>query len=831
MNFRTVLLASAVPFSALAFAAPASADTAPPASAENSATDAAPPPSSGEGSAETADAAGTETAPENAIIVTARRRDEQAQDVPIAIGVLDGRALNDTGAFSVYKIQQLAPTLQIYSSNPRNTAVNIRGIGVPFGLTNDGFEQGVGIYVDDVYYSRPASAVFDFLDVSQVEVLRGPQGTLYGKNTTAGAINIRTNQPTFDFEGSAEVSLGNHGFKQAKAAVSGPLSSTVAARLAISTTDRRGTIYDVTTSRWINGQDNLGLRGQLLFRPSDNLDITLSGDWNNQDAVCCGGVYVGYGPTQRAANRQFSALAALFGYAPPSTDPFDRLTDLDLPLQAKNKTGGASLRAVWDIDDASTVTSISAWRFWRWNPINDRDYTGLSIVSKSQNPSQQNQYSQEFRYNYGGERLNFVLGAFGFYQRIDTQGTEQQGADASLWNLTGGSSAALAGDPSVLEGLTATNTQWLKSTSLALFGQLDFKLTDRLTIQPGARLNYDKKEGHYQREVFDGAGNPVPATGGDAVQRAQRGIYAPLFYEPEFSAWNFSYDLTLSYQASRDLLAYATYAKTFKSGGINMNGVPVDANNEPIAEAYTIKPESVHHFEAGLKSQFWDRRVTLNLAAYRTTIDDFQANVSNGQLGVLRGYLANAGKVRTQGVEVDFSVRPSARFNAYVNGTYTDAKYVKFVDAPCPPELSGGGTGTPPGAPGVPGANSPANCDVSGQVLPGISRWAFSYGGEANAPVRLLGKDGEIYFGVDGSYRSKFSSNPSPSIYAWVDGYALTNFRLGFRTASLNIYGWIRNAFDTEYFEQLNFGPSNTGLIAGVPGEPRTWGGTVRFDF
>src|SRR4051794_6322540 len=184
---------------------------------------------------------GTEAAsppkvPENVIIITARRRQEVAQDVPIAIGVLDGRTINETGAFSVYKIQQLTPTLQIYSSNPRDTAVNIRGIGVPFGLTNDGFEQGVGIYVDDVYYSRPASAVFDFLDVAQVEVLRGPQGTLYGKNTTAGAINIRTNQPTFDFEGSAELSVGSYDFIQAKAAVSGPLSDKVAARIAISTT-------------------------------------------------------------------------------------------------------------------------------------------------------------------------------------------------------------------------------------------------------------------------------------------------------------------------------------------------------------------------------------------------------------------------------------------------------------------------------------------------------------------------------------------------------------------------------------------------------------------
>jgi iron complex outermembrane receptor protein len=778
------------------------------------------------------DEAGAANIPENIIIVSARRRQEAAQDVPLAIATLDGRTINETGSFNVQKLQQLAPTLQVYSSNPRNTAVNIRGIGVPFGLTNDGFEQGVGIYVDDVYYARVASAVFDFLDVEQIEVLRGPQGTLYGKNTTAGAINIRTNQPTFDFEGSAELSLGNYGLKQAKAAVSGPLSDTVAARLAVSATSRRGTVLNVTSDRWINEQDNLGLRGQLLWQPANDVDITLSGDWSAQNPECCGGVYVGYGPTQRAANRQFPALAAALGYTPASSDPFDRLTDLDAPLNAGNKTGGVSFRAVWDVNDRSTLSSITSWRFWDWKPENDRDYTGLSIVSASNNPSQQNQYSQEFRYNYDGDRINAVLGAFAFHQRIDTQGLEQQGSDASRWNIT--PSSPLSNDPSVLEGLTARNTQWLKATSLALFGQLDFAVTDRLTIQPGVRLNYDKKDGHYERQVFDGSGNPVLFGQTDPVKVAQRGIYAPLFYEPSFSDWNFSYDLTASYDLADDVLAYATYAKTFKTGGLNQNGVPVDAANQPIVEAYTIEPESVEHLEAGLKTQFWDRRATLNLAAFRTTIDDFQANVSNGQYGVLRGYLANAERVRTQGVEVDFSVRPSERFTAYANGAFTDAKYVTFVDAPCPPELAGGtvvGSGQTPGAPGTPGSLSPANCDVSGQRLPGVSKWAFSYGFEGNLPGNLLGREGEVYLGFDGNYRSRFSSNPSHSIYSWIDGYALSNVRLGFRADSFNIYGWVRNALGVDYFSELNFGPGNTGLIAGVPGEPRTWGGTVRIDF
>ncbi|EIZ81370.1 TonB-dependent receptor [Novosphingobium sp. Rr 2-17] len=783
------------------------------------------------------------------ILVTARRRAESSQDVPLAISVIGGEHIDATGSFNVGRLQQLTPTLQYYSSNPRNTAVNIRGLGSPFGLTNDGIEQGVGIYIDDVYNARVASATFDFLDVAQIEVLRGPQGTLYGKNTTAGAINITTNQPTFDFEGKAEVSVGNYNFKQAKAAISGPLTDNLAARIAVSSTSRRGTIYNVTSNEWQNSQDNLGLRGQLLWKPTDTLEVTFAGDYSAQDPNCCATVYVRTGTTQRAANRQYAALAAAAGYTAASTNPFDRVTDLDTNLRAKNKIGGASARIKWDVA-GGTLTSITAWRFWDWDPSNDRDYTGLSVVKLSQNPSQQDQYTQELRYNYSNSKIDFVLGGFGFYQRIDTQGTEQQGEDASRWSINPGnvpagssgcgSTAAqkLACDPSVLDGLTAKNVQYLKNTSLALFGQLAYHITPEWTVQPGVRLNYDKKEGYYQRRVFDGDGTELVLNSTNtytARQAAQLAIYAPQEISPEFSDWNFSYDFNTSYKITPDILVYATYAKSFKSGGINQNGVPTDANYRAITSAETVKPESVHHYEVGIKTQFWDRKATLNVSIFRTDIANYQANVNNSQYGVLRGYLANAEAVRSQGVEWDFSVRPSERFNAYVNGAYTDAKYRKFTDAPCPPELSGGttvsGTQTA-GAAGVAGSLSPANCDVSGQRLPGVSKWSFSWGGEYNVPAKILGKEGKVYLGYDGSYRSNFSSNPSPSAYTWIDGYDLHNFRLGFRSeGGFDVYGWVRNAFDRHYFEQLYVASGNTGLIAGSVGDSRTWGFTIKSSF
>ena len=637
MNVRNLLLATVA--SATLFPSIARADA--PATAAQAPADEAP-------AADTDQAGGD-------IIVTARHREETAQSVPLAISVLDSAAIEATGNFNILKLQQLTPTLQVYSSNPRNTAVNIRGLGAPFGLTSDGFEQGVGIYVDGVYNARPSAATFDFLDIAQVEVLRGPQGTLYGKNTTAGAINITTNQPTFDFEGRAEVTVGNLEYRQLKAAISGPLSDTIAVRLAVAATDRRGTIFNTATNRYINEQNNVGFRGQILFRPNENLDITLSGDYSDQQPECCGTVFVRVGRTQRALNRQYEALAAAQNYRVSSRNPFDRVTDIDASLNAGNKIGGASLRAVYDLGDSGTITSITAWRFWDWKPENDRDFTGLPIVSKSQNPSQQDQYSQELRYNYAADRFDLSIGAFAFKQRIDTQGLEQQGAASSAWNLTNAAQISA----NILNGLTARNTQYLKSTSLALFGQLSWKVTDALTLQPGVRVNYDKKSGFYQRVVTTGAGAiltcPQSATT-NPIGSAQCGVFSPQTSAPSDSDWNFTYDFTASYQIAPDIMTYGTYAKSFKTFGINQNGLPTDAVGNPITSP--IKPESVNHLEAGIKTRFWDRRATFNLAAFRTDVKNYQATVTNGQLGVLRGYLANAGKVRSQGIEADWGPIP-----------------------------------------------------------------------------------------------------------------------------------------------------------------------------
>ena len=406
----------------------------------------------------------------------------------------------------------------------------------------------------------------------------------------------------------------------------------------------------------------------------------------------------------------------------------------------------------------------------------------------------------------GDNRLDYVVGAFYFHQTIDTQGVQEQGPAASLWLLgpTAGS------NPVLLNGLRSDNDIRYSNDSAALYGKLTWHISDRLSLAPGLRLNHDSKSGSYDAVVTGGL---VPAT--PAQQVLKNSVLQNQSYAADFDAWNLSGDVTLSWKAADDVLVYATYAKSFKSGGINLSGIPTRADGvTPATETATVAPEKVNHYEIGLKSQWLDRAATLNLSAFRTDIDDYQATVVNGSVGVIRGYLANVPKVRSQGFEIDLTLRPVDAFNVYASFAYTDAKYVSFPGAPPPIELSGG---------------SVPSVDASGGRLPGVSKYALSYGGEYRIPA---GAGGEFYVGVDGNLRSDFSSSPTPSAVQNVGGSVLTNLRAGYRAGGgWEVFGWVRNAFDVGYFDYLTAAPSSTGLIVGQLGDPRTWGITAKARF
>lgn len=768
-----------------------------------------------------------------AVTVTARRRTETAQEIPIPISVVSGVKMEEAGAFNVNRVKEMIPSLQLYSSNPRNTGINIRGIGSPFGLTNDGLDPGVGFYVDGVYYARPAAATLDFVDIDRIEALRGPQGTLFGKNTTAGALNITTRKASFTPGATFEVSYGNFGYVQAKSSVTGPLiANKLAGRISFSGTQRNGLIENVRTGKAVNDINNLGFRGQLLFTPKDNISITLTGDNTRQRPDGYAQVVAGVVETKRAPYRQFNAIIADLNYQLPNltssgkVDAFQRKIDHDTPWNSGNDLGGVSLNADFKIG-SGTLTSTTAWRYWDWRPSNDRDFTGLQALAKSQNPAEHRNWSQEVR--YAGEfssKLSGVIGLFYLNQEVKIHGTEESGN--AQWRFSQSSTSPLWSTPGLFNGFGIRTEASIQSVSAAAFANVDWEVFKGFHVLPGVRFNYDSKDVSYDRKTYGGldtatyAGTKAQKT---TLQGFKNGVYTNQNYAADANENNFTYQITFSYKANKRYNAFATYSTSYKPVGVNVAGLPT-ISGQPALNLAVIKPEYVKHWEVGVKSNPTDNLI-VNVVYHDTDIDDYQTNVQSPELGVNRGYIANADKVNVKGIELDGSLQAGKNFTFTGSVAWTDGKYVKFTNAPQPLEETGSTT--------VDGNGNTVQLafkDVSGGRLPGISKWAGSVGGEFSTNANFFRQSGKFFLATDAFYRSEFSSSPSPSKFLNIDGYTIVNARTGFRvTNGTSVTLWVRNLLNKNYFEQLLVAGGNAGQYAGVLGDQRTYGVTLRYNF
>ena len=755
------------------------------------------------------------------IVVTSRRRSEVLQDVPIAISVIGGQAAENAGAFNVNRLKELVPSVQLYASNARNTTLNIRGLGSTFGLTNDGIDPGVGFYVDGVYQARPAATSTDFLDIEQIEILRGPQGTLFGKNTTAGAFNITTTKPTQVPTAKVELNVGNYNFMQAKTSVSGAVAKNLAAKLAISGTQRDGTIWNSREERRYSGQNNLGFKGQLYFTPSDKLQVLLSSDVSIQHPAGYPLVIAGVTTTERSAYRQYAKIISDLGYQQPKIDPFSREITTNTPWKQDQSIGGVSLNVDYKIGNG-TLTSTTAWRFWNWDPTNDRDFSEVSALTKSQGNSRHDQYSQEVRYAGNiSEKVSGVIGVFALAQNLKgLSQTEEVGKDQWRFVQTS-ATGAQAGytTPGLLDGFGIKTNSTIKSLSTAIFAQADWEFVEHLHVLPGLRFTYDKKDVDYDRTTYGGLQTTDPA-----LLALKAAVYANQKFNTSTDNNNLSGNITLSYRPTTKLNVYGTFSTAYKPVGVNVGGLPTTSNGTADLSLAVVKPEYVQHYEFGLKTKPVKGSI-VNFTAFNTDIKDYQTNVQSPQLGVNRGYLANAEKVNVKGIEIDGSYQLERFLTINAAVAYLDGKYKKFTNAPLPLEETGhtelvNGTAT-----------QVAFKDASGGRLPGISKWNTSGGAEFSAPGRVGSRDGRFFIAGDVSYRSEYSSNPTPSKVLNVEGYTLINARIGFKSDKISIFGWSRNIGNTHYFEQLQAAAGNSGLYAGVLGDPRTYGATLRYSF
>jgi iron complex outermembrane recepter protein len=747
------------------------------------------------------------------IVVTARLRPENPQTVPTALSVIDGALLDASYTVNIAQLSQLVPSLNYSTANPRNTAFTIRGLGssvVAVSQANDGLEPGVGFYVDQVYHGRPATAAFDFVDIERIEVLRGPQGTLFGKNTTAGAINITSRAPSFDWQVQSDASYGTHNFGQLRGAISGPIvGDRLAFRLSGLATRRDGVIHNVTTGTDQNDLNNQAVRGQLLWKASDALTLRLSADWRNFDSECCTQTYLRVGTSLRPAARQFPALAAGLGYAPPSTNVYDRLTDIDAPLAVDTNEGGVSLVGNWALG-AVTLTSISVWRFWNWNAANDRDYLGLKIQLVQGIPSRQDQISQEVRLATKGDGpLQAVGGVYFFRQVITGQPISIYGPTAAYWLI-----GPTTGTPPVtvpanlLDGYGQDGHTRISTDSYASFAEVNWRPAAGLTLTGGLRYTIEHKVGDYATTVSGGLETTVPA-----LINAKLSVLRPQSYGARSDDGSLSGRANAAYQFATGLFGYVSYARGFKSGGINMSGLPLDAKNRPVLATAVVAPERNSSWEAGLKTDLFDDRVRLNLAAYTTDVRDFQATlVDSTQTVALRGYLANIPRVTVRGFEADATAMPLSGLQLRASVAFADGKYADYTKGPCPLELQGSAT---------------TACDLTGGRLSGLPRWSTTLGGDY---VRPVGSAGEAFLHVDSSWKSSQYGDPTLSKYTLIDGYNVTNASIGWRAAG----GWsvavfARNLFNSDYIQNLTTQAGNSGLILGLPSDPRVVGVTLGY--
>ncbi|MGJ0239736.1 TonB-dependent receptor [Novosphingobium fluoreni] len=741
------------------------------------------------------------------IVVTARRRAENSQDVPIAISVLDSATMERTGNFTLNQVQQLVPSLQVNSINARNTNVNIRGLGANSSLAVDGLEYGVGFYVDGVYLARPGQSQFDLVDIQQIEVLRGPQGTLFGKNTTAGALNITTRAPSFDPELTAEASLGNYGYHQVRASGSAPIiADKVAIRLSIADTHRDGFLLNKTNLTKAQDYDNFSARGQLLIQPNDELKIRLIGDYSKQrqkfQLNLIDGYFTKYANGQTIANNIFDR-AARFNYPLPTSNAFSRVGAADSPYQANMESYGVSGQVDWDLGAAS-LTSITAYRWWDWSPANDVDATSLSINTVAQQQNSQRQFSQELRLASDGHNtIDYQVGLFYFWQVIRGYGRTAYGSDFARWNLPGATPAAAFNTiNSALSGLETNSYSDPRTKSYAAFGQADWHLSSKLTLTAGLRFTHEDKDGSFSRFL-------APTSGGNrglltAAQQAQFQVN-DVSFAAKVKSDALSGMATLGYKLTPGALLYASYSHGTKSGGLN---VTAGGALRPV-----VAPEKVDAFEIGLKSQLLDNTLTFNAAAFLTQIKDYQGNVSQevpGSTATIQ-FIDSIPKVRSKGVEADVAYSPSNWLTFNASAAYTDAKFVSYANAPQRPEAA------------IPGTVQVQ--DLSGTQLPGVSKFAYTLGVDASQPV---GQDVEAYVHADYLHRSAFNSTATNSIYGIVPGYGLLNARVGLRfgDGTYDVAFWARNLTNEDYYVQRS--PGTFGLITAIVGEPRTFGATLR---
>jgi iron complex outermembrane recepter protein len=716
------------------------------------------------------------------IVVTAQKREQRLQDVPAAVSVVSGDLLAAKGALNLEGAQYLVPTINVRKAGTTlNQIVFMRGIGTAtFSIAG---EPSVSTVVDGVVYSRAGEAFSDLIDVERMEVLRGPQGTLFGKNSSAGVINIVSKRPGDTLAGYVDASYFSGGDEyRLRGAVDMPLAENVAARVTGFYGTYDGNIRNVTRNTRVNGYEHYGLRAMIVARPTENLDLTIIGDWRKSDDDCCAQL-IGNVPTNLAAT-----------ILPTPRGDSTRQVTQNLITAMTEKSAGISLQGDYDLGD-HTLTYIGSYREWDNTEIRDGDwlpqpYVGLNELHDF-GPTASNTITQELRIASPSDQAFTYVGGL-FYSRAETDRTFSRNVISCSLTPAPTVATSCSAPGAVISRPSGSTVHGSVFKNFSVFGQGEYAVTDRLTLLAGLRYTSDKLAANLTRTGTAGPGVNPP--------------FGP------FNASTSNEDLSgkagAQYDLTADNTAYVTYARGYKGPAYNL------FFNLGATGTNVIEPETADSYEAGLKNTFFDGRLILNVAAFYAKYHNFQANNPDLVAGVVVSRFTNAGTVSTRGAELDFLARPAADLTISGGLAYTDAHIDRFRVP-----SNGVNTGVVP----------------NGTRLPYAPKWKGALNWEYR--IRDVGAF-DVVLGSQMSFQSAQYAELSPNVVVrtgtGIRKYGLTDVSVGIAAPDDNyrLTFQVKNLFDQTFATHVESGGPGGSFRFQIPREAdRYYGVTLRANF
>ncbi len=748
------------------------------------------------------------------IIVTAQKREERLQDVPVALSVISGDAIAASGGVNIENAQYLVPSLNFRKSGTSlNQALFLRGVGtINFSIAA---EPSVAAVLDGVVLSRAGEGFGDLFDVERIEVLRGPQGTLFGKNASAGVVSIVTKRPTNDFGATLEASYYDAKEYRGRATVNIPLMDNIRSRLGVFYSSYDGNITNIALgNRKVNGYKHYGLRAVVEADAGENVMFTLRGDWRKADDDCCAEL-IGTTPSNAAA-------LALTGTNISGEDT--RRINQNLVTATKETSWGLSAQADVDLDGVS-ITSITSFRKWDNDEIRDGDWLDRPYVGLTQlhdrGPQVSNTFSQELRLaSQGSNTIDYVAGLYysrAYSQRIFARTVINCSASTLAPVVPGLTPCSTAPGASTFTTPSGATNYGSVFKNMSAFGQATWNISDAFRLIAGLRYTADQLNVNLIRRTslagpgiqpnFDAGvfnNGQLNANGIGFLAGPSNGVP----FRAKTTNDNWSGKVAAQFDLSDDNIAYASFTRGYKGPAYNM------FFNLTSVGAGVIAPETVNAYELGLKNTFLDGDLIFNIAAYYAKYKNYQANNPDIVAGQVVSRLTNAGAVSTRGVELDLLYRPSRAFTLAGGLAYTDAKVDQFR--------------LPPGG-------NPANLIASGTPLANAPKWKASL----NADYELsLGASLDLELGAGVAYQSSqlYQLDPNPVVRAatTVPAYSIVDLRAGVASSDdmWKLTFQVKNAFDKSFASSIVSGGPGGSYRYIIPREAdRYFGATLLVKF